>query len=79
MTQDRPQEEYTEVDTPGKIKTLAIVKYGICGLIALLVFYGFAFDKWDLPADPASLAKELSPDSSVSGKSKKSRGKKSRK
>ena len=46
-----PAEESSDfilVDTPSKIKTLFTIKILILGLIAVLIIYGFLFDKWAL-------------------------------
>lgn len=46
---EQKEQEFIEIDTPGKIRTLALIKYFIFGLVTLLVLYGFLFDKWELP------------------------------
>ena len=45
--QEEPS-QYTLVDSPGKKRTLIIIKMLIAGIILALVTYGFVFDKWSI-------------------------------
>ena len=67
-TLDEPEElsQYTLVDSPGKKRTLIIIKMLIVGIILALVTYGFVFDKWSLNESK----KESSPKAASSSDSK---------
>ena len=50
--------DYVLIDTPGKKKTLRNIKYLIVGLIALMILYGFIFDKWKLDTKAPKTSEE---------------------